>query len=208
MGMKVPPTQLAKASTLIVEPTVRYDRTSILLHWATAALIVLLWAIAQVIDLFPRGTPRVMARSVHILLGAVLAVVLIIRIVWRLRSGRRLPLATSGPMGYAAVVVHYGLYVLIAATVVFGILNTWVRGDSIFGLFSITKLAPGNTGLRGTIGEWHEAIANTVLILAGLHAAAAMFHHFALRDEVLRRMWPKRTEQREPNDSAASKSIG
>jgi cytochrome b561 len=197
--MKAPTAQLAKASAIIAEPTVRYDRTSILLHWTTAALVVLLWGIAQVIDLFPRGTPRVMARSVHIILGAVLAVVLVARVAWRLRSGRRLPMTSPGLMGYAAVIVHYGLYVLVAAAVVFGILNTWVRGDSIFGLYSIPKLAPAITGLRKTVGESHELTANMVLIFAGLHAAAAMFHHFALRDAVLRRMLPAR----ESNESAA-----
>jgi cytochrome b561 len=30
-----------------------------------------------------------------------------------------------------------------------------------------------------------------VLILAGLHAAAALFHHYVLRDGVLRRMLPR-----------------
>ena len=30
-----------------------------------------------------------------------------------------------------------------------------------------------------------------VLILAGLHAAAALFHHHVLKDGVLRRMWPR-----------------
>jgi cytochrome b561 len=190
--METPTIRLAKASALIAEPTARYDRTSIVLHWTTAALILLLWGIAQVIDLFPRGTPRVMARSVHILLGVVLAIVIVTRIVWRFRSGRRLPLATPGVMGYAAVIVHYGLYVLVAAVVVFGFLNVWVRGDAIFGAFSVPKLAPDNTGLRNTVGELHEVTANAVLILAGLHAAAAMFHHFVLRDEVLRRMLDRR----------------
>ncbi len=190
--MKASTVQLAKASAIIAEPTVRYDRRSILLHWLTDALVILLWAIGQVIDFFPRGTPRVMARSVHIFLGVVLAVVFVARVQWRLRSRRSWPKADPGVMGYAAVVVHYGLYVLVAAAVVFGMLNTWVRGDSIFGLFSIPKLSPGNTGLRETVGELHEVAANAVLIVAGLHAAAAMFHQFALRDEVLRRMLPTR----------------
>ncbi len=190
--MKAPMIQLARVSAIIAEPTVRYDPASIVLHWTTAALVLLLWGIGQVIDFFPRGTPRVTARSVHLLLGVVLAVVLVSRVVWRLRLGRRLPMATPGVMGYAAVIVHYGLYVLVAAAVVFGMLNTWVRGDSIFGLFSIPKLAPGNTDLRDTIGELHEVTANAVLIVAGLHAAAAMFHQYALHDAVLSRMLPVR----------------
>ena len=67
-----------------------------------------------------------------------------------------------------------------------------MRGDSIFGLFSVPSIAPGDRALRRLVGGWHETAANLVLILAGLHAAAALFHHWALRDGVLRRMLPLR----------------
>src|SRR5450756_265983 len=94
---------------------IRYDRPSIVLHWVTAVLVLLLWPIAQFIDDFPRGTARVAARSVHITLGVVLLAVLVGRIFWRLRSGRRLPLAGRGWVGYLAKTVHYVLYGLLAA---------------------------------------------------------------------------------------------
>jgi cytochrome b561 len=60
----------------------RYDRITVLFHWLTAGLVLLLWGLGQGIDLFPRGTPRVAVRSVHILLGAMLGVVLLSRIVY------------------------------------------------------------------------------------------------------------------------------
>lgn len=34
------------------------------------------------------------------------------------------------------------------------------------------------------------SFAWTILVLAGLHAAAALFHHYVLKDDVLRRMLP------------------
>ena len=173
-----------------VTETPRYDRTSILLHWVTAGLVVSLWCIAQVIDLFPRGMPRITVRSLHILLGVTLGVILVVRVRWRMTSGRRLPLALPVLAGHAARAVHYTLYVLIAATVALGIANAWVRGDRIFALFTIPKLAPGNPRLKEAVGNLHGWMANTVLILAALHAAAALTHHFVLRDGVLRRMLP------------------
>jgi cytochrome b561 len=36
----------------------------------------------------------------------------------------------------------------------------------------------------------HETVANALLLLATLHAAAALFHHFMLKDRVLTRMLP------------------
>jgi cytochrome b561 len=169
-----------------------YDRTTIALHWATALLVVLLWGVAQVIDFFPRGTPRVTVRSVHMLLGLVLGVVLVSRIVWRARSGQRLPPANEGLAGHAARLVHYGLYLLLAGTLLLGLFNVWVRGDHFFGLFSVPKFDPNNRELRETVEDLHGWFANTLLIVAGLHAAAALVHHFALRDNVLRRMLPPR----------------
>jgi cytochrome b561 len=40
------------------------------------------------------------------------------------------------------------------------------------------------------IGGYHALAANTVLILAGLHAVVALSHHYIMRDDVLARMAP------------------
>ena len=119
-----------------------YDLPSVRLHWITAGLVVLLWVIGQTIDDFPKGAPRIGARSMHILLGAILAVVLIGRLAWRARWGRRLPPANAGLAGHAARAGHLTLYLLLAATVALGIANTWIRGDNLFELFTITSIAP------------------------------------------------------------------
>jgi cytochrome b561 len=50
---------------------------------------------------------------------------------------------------------------------------------------------PGNKWLRETLGDLHALSANWIMILAGLHAAAALFHHYVLCDGVLRRMSPR-----------------
>jgi cytochrome b561 len=41
------------------------------------------------------------------------------------------------------------------------------------------------------VREGHERLANALLILAFLHAAAALVHHFMLHDQALRRMLPR-----------------
>jgi cytochrome b561 len=171
-------------------PEVSYDRRTIQLHWATAVLVGLLWGIAQVIDLFPKGAPRIAVRSVHIVLGVLLGVVLLTRIVWRSRSGRSLPPANDGIVGYVARTAHFALYAGLVSVVLLGISNAWARGDSLFGLFGIPKLYPGNPHLKPTIENLHATFANALVILAGAHALAAIVHHFILRDGVLRRMLP------------------
>jgi cytochrome b561 len=171
-------------------PEVSYDRRTIQLHWITAVLVGLLWGIAQVIDLFPKGAPRIAVRSTHIVLGVLLGVVLLMRIVWRSRSGRRLPPANDGVVGYFARIVHFALYAGLASVILLGLSNAWARGDSIFGLFGIPKLYPGNPQLKPAIEDLHKTFANALVILAGAHALAAVLHHFILRNGVLRRMLP------------------
>lgn len=170
----------------------RYDRTTIVLHWCTAGLVVGLWGLAQVIDFFPSGMPRVLARSTHILLGVILGVVLALRLRWRFAGGASLPAAEAGWRGGLAKAVHVLLYVLVVGTVIGGLANTWVRGDNIFGLFKLTSFAPGDRETRALFGDIHALGANAVLITAGLHAAAALLHHYVLKDDVLRRMLPAR----------------
>ena len=167
-----------------------YDSRTIALHWVTAALVVTLWTLGQCIDLFPKGVPRISARSTHITLGALLAVILAARIAWRVRAGVQLSPVDPGISGRLAVAAHYLLYALLAGTVLLGIACVWFRGDTWFNLFTVPAFDPNNKNLRETASDLHALAANTLLALAGLHAAAAIFHHGVLKNQVLRRMWP------------------
>lgn len=188
--MKPQTTETIELATAAIGTPARYDGVSILLHWATAALVVALWCLGQTIDWFPKGGPKIDARSTHFLLGITLGVVLVARIAWRASAGRSLPLADKGWLGTTAKAVHYGLYLLVAATVVLGIFNAWQRGDVVYNVFTIPKMIPGDLALKHTLEELHGDFADVVLIVAGLHAAAALVHHYLLRDSVLRRMLP------------------
>lgn len=165
-----------------------YDRRTIRLHWLTALLVLSLWCLAQVIDYFPAGLPRISIRSTHILLGVALVYTLVGRVHWRLGSGRRLPLASPAALGRLALVVHWLLYAGLSLVLLLGLANAWKRGDSIYGVFSIPKLLPADQQLKKVIEHWHKYAANALMVLALLHALAGLIHHFVLRDGILRRM--------------------
>ena len=168
-----------------------YDPTSVSLHWITAGLVLALWLMGQTIDWFAVGAPRIDARSAHITLGALLLVVLIVRIVWRVRWARPPPPAYAGLAGASARAGHAVLYALLVGVVALGVANTWIRGDNLFGIYTIPSLAPGDKSLRKLVGHWHANGANLILIVAGLHALVGLVHHYFLKDGVLRRMLPR-----------------
>lgn len=173
-----------------VASDLHYDRRTILLHWLTAAFVVLLWSIAMVIDDFDRGPPRVAARSVHIVLGAILLVIVANRIAWRWRFGASLPPVNAGWIGKAEKSGHVVLYGGLVALLLLGVSNAWIRGDSLFGLVKIP--APGGSlhDLKPTVEAAHKYVAHALVVLAALHAFVALYHQFVRRDGVMARMRP------------------
>jgi cytochrome b561 len=171
----------------------RYDRTTITLHWLTAGLVISLFLLAEGWGFAPRDI-RKAGQSLHISLGILLAAVLVTRLLWRGSAGRRLTPANTGLLHWAASAAHLALYALLAAQVTLGFLFRWAQGEpfQFFGLFEMPAALAPDHDLAQTVGGLHDTVAWTIIVLAGLHAAAALIHHYALRDGVLRRMLPGR----------------
>ncbi|MCY1540750.1 Cytochrome b561 [compost metagenome] len=114
----------------------------------------------------------------------------VLRAAWRLTAGRRLPPAAAGWLRVASTGMHGLLYALMAAQIVLGFLFRWAQGEpfAFFGLFDVPTLIPIDREQRHFIGGLHNTVAWTIIVLALLHALAGLFHHYFLRDGVLRRM--------------------
>lgn len=164
----------------------RYDGLTIAIHWISAVIVITLWLIGQLEDFVPRGPMRMGLWSTHVTLGFILAALLVTRIVWRLTSGRQLPPAETGLLGLAAKLGHLALYALLIAVVALGLADAFVRGFNMFDLFHLPQI--GDREWRRPINELHELAANAVVAMALVHAAAALFHRYVLKDQVLARM--------------------
>jgi cytochrome b561 len=171
-------------------PTDTYDSRTVWLHALSAGLVVLLWLAGQFLDLWPRGNPRLIVRSLHMSLGLVLGGLIAWRLVRRARGQMRPLPALPGLAGRSAAAGHGLLYLAMVLAVCAGMACVWVRGDSWFGLFRFPAFDPENRALRHDVVELHGLLANVLLGLAVGHAAIALWHHRVLKDDVLRRMWP------------------
>lgn len=166
-----------------------YDPRTIWFHWLTAGLIAFQWVGAKTIDMWPRGA-QTDAISVHITAGVLLGLLVLARLIWRFTGGRRLVQADHGALQWLARIVHWGLYVLILTVVGLGFAMLSQRSTSYFDLFDLPSLASGTrAGFRAYHGN-HALLANTILIVAFGHAAAAIVHQYVFRDGVLTRMIP------------------
>jgi cytochrome b561 len=173
----------------------RYDGLTMIFHWTTVVLVVALFALAETWDFVPHGEPRAVYQNLHVSLGILLAAVLVLRLIWRLSGGRRLPDLPAGIMGLLAKIMHVALYVLLMAQVTLGFLLRWYQGEtfSFFGLFTIPPIVAPDRVADNIYQNRHNIVAWTIIVLAGGHALIALLHHYLLRDGILRRMLPTRS---------------
>jgi cytochrome b561 len=169
-----------------------YDRTTRSFHWAVGGLVVFLWLMAQGNSWLHKGPVRQSIWSIHVLVGFVLAALLVARIAWRVSKGTNLPAVQSGLWGYAATAVHYLLYVLLISVVVLGVMNVFGHGFPLFNTWRFPRF--WDKPFQHQVAEWHELAANVIAGFAAIHAFAALWHHWVLKDATLRRMWPARRE--------------
>ena len=174
-----------------------YDKVAIALHWATALLVVVQFAMAVSWDWFARPTRQAM-ESVHISLGMLLTAVIVARIAWRLIPGHQVSSLAIGWVRLASKGVHYLLYAMLIAQAGLGFAFRWAQGHAVefFGLAGI----PGPFGElarpeRRQLHELHEWLGWGIVILALGHALAALYHHYVLKDRVLARMLPVATRR-------------
>lgn len=151
-----------------------YSAVQIALHWAVAVLILFNYIYsdgmggaldvrlgkeaAEHLDITP---------SIHVWVGVAVLVLCLLRIVLRLGLGAPEPGGT-GMMQTIAVWGHKLLYVLMILAPLAGAF-TWFGGVE-------------------SIGDVHAVLANALMIVAGGHAAAAIYHQFILRDRLMQRM--------------------
>ncbi|WP_128926430.1 cytochrome b [Bradyrhizobium guangxiense] len=168
------------------------------LHWFTVVLVVLAWTLGVFADLLPKGEPRHAGLVVHISTGILIIVLVLARLVSRSVSSP--PALAASEFGAwlgkwvdpVARIMHYILYALLVAVPLTGIVLQFARGDalSLLGLATIPSPWLKDAVFAHNVKEVHEIIAHSLVILAMIHAGAALIHHWVFRDNTLLRMLP------------------
>lgn len=179
----------------LTNTTQRYGSLSIGLHWLMLVLMVAVYACIELRELYPKGSdPREMLKAWHFMLGLLIFLLAALRLGVRL--GGPVPAIVPDPAPWqklAASIAHGLLYVLMLALPLVGWLTLSAAGKPIpfFGL-ELPPLTGENKELAGSLKAIHKTAGTAGYYLIGLHTAAALFHHYFIRDNTLRRMLPGR----------------
>lgn len=179
----------------------RYTTTAIILHWLIVAGIVALIAIGLTMT---HGSIAAATKfklfQLHKSIGITVLGLVLVRVVWRLVYRPPALPETIPPLEHkAAAGTHFVLYLLMVGLPLTGWALVSVAPLNIptvlFGLVRwphIAILSGLHEKARATalFDDVHSYGAWALIALIGLHAAAALRHHFFMRDDVLRRMLP------------------
>ncbi|AQT52392.1 cytochrome b [Burkholderia cenocepacia] len=175
----------------ILAKQTRYSSPAIFFHWAIFLLVALAYLAIEIRG--PKGSDsRAFWMNVHLMAGTFVLVLSVLRVLWRVvsRVPEAIPQATL--LRWLSKLAHVALYVFIIVQPLLGIMMVNMGGKPVsldwLGV-SFTLFGP-DKALRPTIKEAHELIGNAFYFVIGLHALAALYHHFIRRDDVLRRMAP------------------
>ncbi len=169
----------------------RYHPVLFALHWLMALMILVALAAGglALANMPPDSPDKVAGLGGHMIFGMAIGVLLILRLVTRTRSAHPPAAATGNALlDRIGRWTHWGFYALIVGMVLTGLATALGAG-----LFPIVYGGAAETlpPELATLPQHpaHGFIATLLVALIVLHATAALYHRYVLKDGLLRRMW-------------------
>lgn len=169
-----------------------YGVISIVLHWLVAVAVIGLFVSGLwMVDLGYYDDWYHRAPELHKSVGVAVLAMVLARFPWRWIGG--VPDPVPGARAWETRVTHWVHRLLLLgllATIAAGYLISTAKGDpvDVFGLFTLPATITGLPRQADVAGAAHYWLAVALISLAGVHALAALKHHFIDRDATLTRM--------------------
>nr|WP_318381628.1 cytochrome b561 [uncultured Enterobacter sp.] len=173
----------------------KYSGLQIALHWLVFLLVVTAYCAMEFRGFAPRSY-RPYFNIVHVSCGISILVLMVARLLARLKYAT--PPIVPKPKPMVTGLAHLGhlvIYLLFIALPIIGLLMMWFRGNNwiAFGII-MPHATEANFDLVDILKTYHVTLAMLGYYVIGLHALAALMHHYFWKDNTLLRMMPKKRQ--------------
>lgn len=174
----------------------RYPSPLIAMHWIIALAVIVAY-VTSGNPTKPKDAFDILAGQTHVIAGMTVFALTLIRLTLRALFGTPQALPTPRWQHRATAAAHIALYALMIIVPIAGWTALADKTSSfiLMGSFSLPLPNADMTWVK-LLGETHETLGNVFIWIAGLHALAALVHHYVLRDATLVRMLPLKALQR------------
>lgn len=167
-----------------------YNPIARVIHWLSALVVFGMFGVGLwMVDLSYYSEWYRTAPHWHKSIGLLLAGLTLFRLVWKLVTpSPKVEGAAYEVIG--AKLAHLGMYAILFVLFISGYLISTEdgRGIDVFNLFTVPGLGALFEGQADLSGEIHFYAAWALILIAGVHAIAALKHHFINKDNTLRKM--------------------
>lgn len=161
------------------------------LHWLVALGILALIILGLLQSDMDSGPQRSAIRELHGSIALLALALMVSRLVWRwINVTPAHPPGIPGWQRASAALLHGAIYIAVFAQLMSGALAVATGGKllAFFGLFSIPLPVAEDHDDHELWEEVHEAGWMLLAALVAVHVLAALYHHFILKNDVLKRM--------------------
>ena len=161
-------------------------------HWLMALLLICMFCIAYVMINMSDSDFKFSIYDIHKATGLLLFGLVILRLTWRFINVQPVLSGIAKWQHFLAKSNLLVLYVLMFLMPITGFFMSTIGGHEItfYGLFTIQPLAH-NKDISSIFAEAHTWVSYLLIGVFSLHVIGALYHHFILKDNVLRRIWVK-----------------
>lgn len=168
----------------------QYSKRTALIHWLVFLLVIAALFLGHELDESKDAAQKISMFPVHFLIGDLVLLLVLLRIYFRKKDGEPAPANANPLLNKVAAATHVLLNLSLIAVAVSGIVTAVTSGV-------IEAIKKGDPNLVPDFGkvdakEFHELFIGIMLLLVALHVAAALYHQFVVKDQLLRRIMVRR----------------
>src|SRR6056300_2022226 len=165
-----------------------YGLVSIFFHWLMALILIVNFILGLNLEYNFQYYYEVL--MLHNSLGILIFLLAIFRVCWRWINIRPEPLSSKKILIKLATFIHILFYVIFFVMPLSGYLLTNLQGDIVnfFGTH-LPEILERNRDIKRVVHSIHDLLGNVILAMLALHVVGALYHHYWLKDNTLKRIY-------------------
>lgn len=158
-------------------------------HWTIFIILALQFPLGIYLDSLEFSEFKVSIENWHITIGMLIFYVTLARLIWKsLNPDPSKHNQVNNIQKYIAISVHYLFYIILLLITLSGIAKLLVSGDTINFIFFSYSIDYMNFDLAKNFHKIHFLSSYFLIVLFILHLGAVIYHHFFLKDPIIKKI--------------------
>lgn len=170
----------------------QYSKRTAVTHWLIFLLFIAAFFLGHELDESKDAAQKLSMYPIHFLIGDAVLLLTLLRIYFRKKDGEPAAANANPLLNKLAAATHVLMNIAVIAVVISGVATVATSGVIEALKLADPALIPDFHKVEAK--EFHELFIGVTLLLVMFHVAAALYHQFIVKDNLLRRIMIKRFE--------------